>query len=118
MPDDGLEYLPDGLREGGRGSYLCADEADEAQQRLRSIRADASSWGGAEEFVGSVNETRDVQAGGVQRAAEERELMGRGAHRSAGIGEATDADASAAVTQRGAPGQEASAPARIVADGM
>ncbi|GAB2886105.1 hypothetical protein [Streptomyces mayteni] len=92
--EDGTEYLPDGLRSGAQGSYASSDAAEDAHRYLRIVEASPSAFGGAEGFTNAVNNTRDEQSRGVQRAAEDRQDMGDGGYTSAAIGEDTDAAAS------------------------
>ncbi|RKN10975.1 hypothetical protein [Streptomyces radicis] len=103
MSGEGLEYLPDGLRQGGRGSYASADAAESARSLLRGVEADPAGFGGADAFAGAVNGARDRQSRGVERAGEDREDMADGDHQAAAIGEDTDVAATAAV-QRSALG--------------
>ncbi|SOD64236.1 hypothetical protein SAMN06297387_11596 [Streptomyces zhaozhouensis] len=111
---EGLEYLPESLRAGGQGSYAASDEAEGAHAYLRTVSADAGSFGGADTFVNAVNSTRDTQARGVNRAAEGRDDIGASGYQSAAIGEDIDAASDSAVTAAGT----AAAPDQRIADGI
>ncbi|MDT0266240.1 hypothetical protein RM844_08020 [Streptomyces sp. DSM 44915] len=102
---EGLEYLPESLRAGARGSYTASDEAEGAHAYLRSVSASASSFGGADTFVNAVNETRDTQSRGVNHAIEGRADLGDSGYQSAAIGEDTDAASGAAVRAAGTTGE-------------
>lgn len=106
-----MDYTPDGLREGGRGSHRSANSAETSRDHLRRVSADSSHFGGAAEFTSAVNSTRDVQSRGVERAAEDRDAMGESSAATADVGEDVNLDAERTM-RLGSP------VARQVADGM
>ncbi|MBQ0862820.1 hypothetical protein ACH4RA_21515 [Streptomyces smyrnaeus] len=117
--DEGLEYTPDGWREGGRISNRSADAAEEARRYLRGVDASPARFGGADAYVNALNGNSDRQAGSAGRAAEDRDTMSAADHQVADLGEATDTAADSAIRTAdttGAAGR--SAVSRGVAEGM
>ncbi|GAA1916537.1 hypothetical protein GCM10009716_27190 [Streptomyces sodiiphilus] len=97
MAAEGLEYVPEGFRQGGSLSHESADRAENAHARLRTVSAGAGHFGGAETFTAAVNSTRDRQSRGVERASEGRQNLGDNGWTAAAIGEEMDADGTAAL---------------------
>ena len=109
---DGLYYLPDGFREGAEGSDAAAEAAASTRRYLGRATPNAASYAGADEFVQAVTATRDTQARGVARAAEDRSGMADTDRQVAAYGEEMDAAAT------GVLGQVAAMADRGIADGM
>lgn len=117
--DEGLDYRPDGFREGGRTSNKSADAAEESQRYLRGVNASASSFGGADTYVGALNGNGDRQARRAGRAAEDRDTMSKADNQVADLGEQTNDHADTAMRAASATGgTRDSAVSRGVTDGM
>ncbi|OEU96382.1 hypothetical protein [Streptomyces oceani] len=113
---EGLEYLPEGYREGGRGSVKSADAAEGAQKYLRGVNAVPGSFGGASSYTDALNANATRQAEDAGLAAQDRNTMSDADHQAADLGEETDAAAAAA--QRLSDPAGHSAIAQGITDGM
>ncbi|WP_016907978.1 MULTISPECIES: hypothetical protein [Streptomyces] len=113
--DAGLDYLPEGFREGGRTSNRSADAAEGARGHLRGVEAGGAQFGGADAYVSALNGNSERQARGAGKAAEDRDDMSGADHRVADLGEDVDTDTH---TQLRTAGDSGSDVARSVTDGM
>jgi hypothetical protein len=105
MSADGLWYIPEGFREGARSNADTAEAAENTRQLLSQVQVNASSYGGATEFVNALIETRDTQARGAGRAAEGRQNMATADNQVADTGEEMDAAAAQALSAAAAATQ-------------
>ncbi|MFW6725081.1 hypothetical protein ACHZ98_34095 [Streptomyces sp. MAR4 CNY-716] len=113
MTADGLEYLPEGFRDGARRNAETSDAAEGTRRYLANVPISNGAYGGADAFPGALTSTRDAQARSVGRAAEDREAMAAADNQVAATGEDMDAGAAQALG-----GAAAAGPDRGVRDGV
>ncbi|MFW6692253.1 hypothetical protein [Streptomyces sp. MAR4 CNX-425] len=101
MTADGLEYLPEGFRDGARRNADTADAAEGTRRYLGNVPISTGAYGGAAAFPAALTDTRDTQARSIGRAAEGRNGMAAADNQVAATGD--DMDTGAAQALGGVP---------------
>jgi hypothetical protein len=113
VTDDGLNYLPEGFRDGARRNSATADAAEGTRRYLGNVPISTAAYAGATAFPTALTDTRDTQARGVGQAAEGRNNMAAADGYVATTGEEMDAGARQALGNVTVPTAD-----RRVADGV